>query len=162
MGVKIKNTDRLLKRLKKVGNMDLKPVITECTLLVEAQAKLLCPVDKGDLRGSIHPEVKEVGKTVYGRVYTSKEYAPYVEFGTGPRGNGTYPYKIKGFTLKYRDTKWCYSSTDEDGNTIFIWTKGQKAQPFMFPALEMNKKHIQKKIDDAMSEHISKSCGGGS
>lgn len=162
MGVKIKNTDRLLKRFNKVGNMDLKSVITDCTLLVEAQAKLLCPVDKGDLRGSIHPEVKEVGKTIYGRVYTSKEYAPYVEFGTGPKGNGTYPYEIKGFTLKYRDTKWCYPSTDEDGNSFFIWTKGQKAQPFMYPALESNKKYIQKKIDNAIKQHLSESCGGGS
>lgn len=162
MGVKIKNIDRLLSKFKQVGSVDLKPVITECTLLVEAQAKALCPVDKGDLRGSIHPEVKEVEKTIYGRIYTSKEYAPYVEFGTGPKGSGTYPYKIQGFTLKYRDTKWCYPSTDEDGNAIFIWTKGQKAQPFMYPALEMNKKYIKKKIEDAVKEHISKFCGGGS
>lgn len=162
MGVKIKNADRLLKKFNKVGNMNLKSVITDCTLLVEAQAKLLCPVDKGDLRGSIHPEVKEVEKTIYGRVYTSKEYAPYVEFGTGPKGSGTYPYEIKGFTLKYRGTKWCYPSTDEDGNTVFIWTRGQKAQPFMYPALELNKKKIQKKIDDAIKQHISESCGGGS
>ena len=70
--------------------------------------------------------------------------------------------EIKGFTLKYRDTKWCYPSTDEDGNSIFIWTRGQKAQAFMYPALESNKKHIQKKIDDAIKQHISESCGGGS
>lgn len=161
MEIKIKNTDRLLKRLSKVENMDLKPVITDCTLLVESQAKTLCPVNKGDLRGSIHPEVKEVGKTVYGRVYTSKECVLYVEFGTGPRGNGTYPYQIQGFTLKYRDTKWCYPSKDKDGNQIFIWTKGQKAQPFMYPALESKKKYIQKKINNAIQQHISKSCGGG-
>lgn len=162
MGVKIKNVDRLLKKLRKVGNVDLKPVIKDCTLLVEAQAKLLCPVDKGDLRGSIHPEVKEVGKTIYGRVYTQKWYAPYVEFGTGPKGNGTYPYKIKGFTLKYCGTNWCYPSTDKDGNTIFIWTRGQKAQPYMYPALESKKKYIQKKIDNAIKQHLSESCGGGS
>lgn len=162
MGVKIKNAERLLKKFDKIGNMNVKKVIRDCTLIVEAQAKELCPVDTEDLRGSIHPEVKEIGKTVYGRVYTQKWYAPFVEFGTGPKGNGTYPYQIKGFTLKYRDTKWCYPSIDEDGNKIFIWTKGQKAQPFMYPALAIHKKHIEKKIENAVKEHISKFCGGGS
>lgn len=161
MGVKIKNIDRLLKRLNKVGNIDLKPVIADCTLLVEAQAKLLCPVNNEDLRGTIHPEVKQKGKVVYGRVYTQKWYAPYVEFGTGPKGNGTYPYEIKGFTLKYRATKWCYPFKDKDGNQIFIWTRGQEAQPYMYPALEMNKKRIQTKINSAIKGHISESCGGG-
>lgn len=160
MGVKIKNIDRLLKRVKKVGDMDLNPIVSDCTLLVEAQAKLLCPVDTGDLRGTIHPEVKQKGKVVYGRVYTQKWYAPYVEFGTGPKGNGTYPYKIKGFTLKYRNTKWCYPTFDGGKELKYIWTRGQEAQPYMYPALEMNKKHIQKKINDAIKEHLSKSCGG--
>ena len=158
MGITIKNTDRLLERLNKIGNIDLKPVITDCALIVEAQAKELCSVNVGDLRGSIHPEVKEQNNTVYGRVYTSKEYATYVEFGTGPKGNGTYPYKIKGFSLSYRSTKWCY--TKDEGKS-FIWTRGQKAQPFMYPALKRNKKEIKKKINDAIKEHIVKNCGGG-
>ena len=161
MGVKIKNIDRLLSKFKQVGSVDLKPVITECTLLVEAQAKALCPVNTGDLRGSIHPEVKESKDMVYGRVYTQKWYAPYVEFGTGPKGNGTYPYKIKGFTLKYRDTKWCYPTFGGGRELKYIWTNGQKAQPYMYPALEVNKKRIQNKINDAIKEHISKSYGGG-
>lgn len=162
MGVKIKNAERLLKKFDEIGNMNVKKVIRDCTLIVEAQAKELCPVDTGDLRGTIHPEVKQTDKEVYGRVYTQKWYAPYVEFGTGPKGNGTYPYQIKGFTLKYRDTKWCYPTFDGGRELKYIWTRGQKAQPFMYPALEMNKKHIQKKIDNAIKEHISKSCGGGS
>lgn len=162
MEVKIKNIDRLLSKFKQVGKLDLKPVITECTVLVEAQAKLLCPVNSGDLMGSIHPEVKESENKVYGRVYTQKWYAPYVEFGTGPKGNGTYPYKIKGFTLKYRNTKWCYPTFDGGREMKYIWTKGQKAQPYMYPALEANKKTIQKKIDNAIKQHLSESCGGGS
>ena len=162
MEVKIKNIDRLLSKFKQVGKLDLKPVITECTVLVEAQAKLLCPVNSGDLVGSIHPEVKESENKVYGRVYTQKWYAPYVEFGTGPKGNGTYPYKIKGFTLKYRNTKWCYPTFDGGREMEYIWTKGQKAQPYMYPALEANRKTIQKKIDNAIKQHLFESYGGGS
>ena len=162
MEVKIKNIDRLLSKFKQVGKLDLKPVITECTVLVEAQAKLLCPVNSGDLVGSIHPEVKESENKVYGRVYTQKWYAPYVEFGTVPKGNGTYPYKIKGFTLKYRNTKWCYPTFDGGREMEYIWTKGQKAQPYMYPALEANRKTIQKKIDNAIKQHLFESYGGGS
>ena len=120
MAITIKNAERLLKKINEIGNVNLKPVIKTCTLLVQGQAKELCVVNNGDLRGSIHPEVKEKNDTVYGRVYTTKEYAPYVEFGTGPKGQGTYPYEIKGLSLKYRTTKWCY--TKDDGKT-FIWTK---------------------------------------
>ena len=161
MEVKIKNIDRLLSKFKQVGKLDLKPVIKECTLLVEAQAKSLCPVNNGDLVGSIHPEVKESPNKVYGRVYTQKWDAKYVEFGTGPKGNGTYPYKIKGFTLKYRNTKWCYPTFNGGRELKYVWTRGQEAQPYMYPALKVNKKRIQNKINDAIKEHISKSYGSG-
>lgn len=155
MAIEIKNIERLLNRLNKVEYMDIKPAIKDCTLLVEGQAKELC---SGELRESIHPKVEEVGELIIGTVYTQKEYAPYVEFGTGPKGSGTYPYTIKGFTLEYRSTKWCY--TKDDGKT-FIWTRGQKAQPFMYPALKMNEKIINDKIKSAINEHINKCCGGG-
>ena len=159
MGISIKNSDRLLKKFTNIENMDLTDVMSECTLLVEGQAKELCPVKTGDLRGSIHPEVKKRGKTFAGRVFTQKWYAPYVEFGTGPKGSGTYPYVIKGFKLKYRATAWSY--TPDEGQT-FIWTRGQKAQPYMYPALQMHKEHIKKKISDAIAEQIAKNTGGGS
>ncbi len=161
MGIKIKNTERLLSKLKKIKDIDLKPVIKDCTLLVEGQAKELCPTNTEGtegLKGSIHPEVKENDKEVIGRIYTQKWYAAYVEFGTGPKGNGTYPYQIKGFSLKYRDTKWCY--TKDEGKT-FIWTRGQEAQSFMYAALEMNKKRIQNKINNAVKEELLKKCRGG-
>ena len=57
------------------------------TDLVQKDAKLLAPVDTGDLRGSI---VKAVDKyNLEGTVSTNKEYAPYVEFGL--RSNPNYP-----------------------------------------------------------------------
>lgn len=140
--MEIKNVDRLLRRLDNVGNIDLKPIIGKATLIVEAQAKALTPVDTGALRSSIHPEVTKIGKEVVGRVYTSLEYAMYVEFGTGVRGNGSYPYEVNGLG---------YSS--EHG--------GQVAQPYMYPALEMNKKKIQSLIDNEITELLKKSIKGG-
>jgi HK97 gp10 family phage protein len=55
--------------------------------LVQSTAKLLVPVDTGDLRGSI---VKALNKPqLTETVSTNKEYAPAVEFGL--RSNPNYP-----------------------------------------------------------------------
>lgn len=82
----IKNTDRLLQRLNNIANSDIKSTMSKATILVQNQAKLLVPVDTGNLRSSIHQEIKEDTKNIQGRVFTNVEYAPYVEFGTGQRG----------------------------------------------------------------------------
>ena len=47
-------------------------------LLAEGYAQMKCPVDTGNLRGSITHEV--AGDSVY--IGTNVEYAPYVELGT--------------------------------------------------------------------------------
>lgn len=54
--------------------------LTACGLQAEGYAKLLCPVDTGNLRNSITNALDGSGKTVY--VGTNVEYAPYVEYGT--------------------------------------------------------------------------------
>lgn len=134
------NANKLLKRLDNIAEMDLKSKMTEATKLVHAQAKLLAPVDTGNLAGSIHMEVKKKGKEMIGRVYTNLQYAPYVEYGTGSTGRGTYPYKTKGLKLSYRDTPWVYTP---DGGETFYRTEGQVAQPYMYPALKNNEQQIK-------------------
>jgi HK97 gp10 family phage protein len=47
-------------------------------LIVEGQAKELCPVDSGRLRNSINSEVKDDSAFVG----TNVHYAPHVEYGT--------------------------------------------------------------------------------
>lgn len=133
--------DSLLKRLNNIAEMDLKDKMVQATKLVHAQAKALAPVDTGNLAGSIRMEVKKSGKNLIGRVYTNVQYAPYVEFGTGSTGQGTYPYKVKGLKLSYRDTPWVYSP---DGGETFYRTNGQEAQPYMYPAIKQNEKNIKK------------------
>ena len=49
-------------------------------LLAENYAQKKCPVDTGNLRGSITHEVDAADNTVY--IGTNVEYAPYVELGT--------------------------------------------------------------------------------
>lgn len=49
-------------------------------LLAEGYAQKKCPVDTGNLRGSITHEVDAGDNAVY--IGTNVEYAPYVELGT--------------------------------------------------------------------------------
>ena len=154
----IKNVDRLLSRLNNIAKMELKETMVQATKLVHAQAKTLAPVDTGNLAGSIHQEVKVKGKNIEGRVFTNLQYAPYVEFGTGSSGNGTYPYEVKGLNLSYRDTPWVYSP---DGGETFYRTNGQVAQPYMYPALKQNEKYIKQLFKEGVHTKLKKNCKGG-
>jgi HK97 gp10 family phage protein len=154
----IKGIDRLTQRFNKIANLELRGTMNEATKLVHGQAKALAPVDTGDLAGSIHMQVKDTGKALEGRVYTNKEYAAYVEFGTGVKGNGTYPYQVEGLSLTYRDKGWAYY--DEDKGE-WIYTKGQEAQPYMYPALKENERTIKRMFKDGVHTKLKQNCKGG-
>ena len=71
-------------------------------------AKQKAPVDTGQLRQMIHGEVHSGSGAVVGDVIASAEHAPYVEFGTGPRGQASYrgskaiAYNQTGWTTKHK------------------------------------------------------------
>lgn len=126
----ISKVDARLERIKNI-NPALIQAVNKSTALVSGRAKYRCPVDTGALRNSIHARPADAkGDTVVGVVYTAKEYAPYVEFGTGKRGG--YPYETK-VDLAY--------SPD--------WP-GMVAQPFLMPALLESKTNIQEIINAAV------------
>ena len=91
--------------------------LEKCGLTAEGYAKKLCPVDTGNLRNSITHAVDGGEPAAY--VGTNSEYGPYVELGTGVYYPGG------------RQTPWTYQ--DAKGN----WhrTNGQRAQPFLKPAV---------------------------
>lgn len=163
VSVKINGLERLNKKLEQIAKQNLKPGVTKATGIVETAAKLLCPVRNGDLRRSIHMKVEGDAQEIKGIVYTNMEYAPYVEFGTGRKGQGTYPYDVEGLSLEYRQTNWAYYPDLEqvgdntwtiDENTL-IWTSGQVAQPYMYPALEQNKDRCIKVVTDEIVRKIN-------
>ena len=156
--VTIKGVDRLTQRFNKIATMELIGAVNKATQLVHGQAKALAPADTGLLRESIHMQVKDTGKAVEGRVYTNTEYAAYVEFGTGVKGNGTYPYQVEGLSLEYKNKGWAYF--DEDKGE-WIYTKGQKAQPYMYPALKQNEKTIKQILKQGVHTKLKENCKGG-
>ena len=59
----IKNLDSLIHKLKNISQMEqAKETMNQAVVLVHGQAKMLAPVDKGNLAGSIHPKVINQGQ----------------------------------------------------------------------------------------------------
>lgn len=106
--------------------------LEKCGLTAEGYAKKLCPVDTGNLRNSITHTVDEEEPAAY--IGTNNEYAAYVELGTGKYVSGGRP------------TPWVYQ--DEKGN----WhrTNGQKAQPYLKPAVADHKEIYRGVIDNEL------------
>lgn len=84
----------------------------------EGYAIDLVPVDTGNLKNSITHTVDEAEKVAY--IGTPNEYAVYVEMGTGMYVDGG------------RKTPWVYQ---DEKTGEWVTTKGQKAQPYLKPAI---------------------------
>ncbi len=83
MKAQIKGMNKLLKQLEALGKEGEKRIAqtTEANAKqIEADAKILSPVDTGRLKGSI--SASPINKTLW-KIGTLLHYAPYVEFGTG-------------------------------------------------------------------------------
>ena len=112
--------------------------------LIEASAKFLCPVDLGELKGSINHQVDENELCV--RVGTNVEYAPYVEFGTGEYAENGQGRKGGWFYVTDRPVVagWLRPlGITKDGKYLYF-TYGSKPQPYLRPALLENKGNIDR------------------
>lgn len=96
MSIKIVGLDRFAAKLDRIKSEvipSVKSGVDKATIMVEGRAKMLCPTNRyragGELRQSIHPETQVRGDQVVGKVSTIKEYAAFVEFGTGIKGQIT-------------------------------------------------------------------------
>lgn len=106
-----------------------------CGLVAEGYAKKLCPVDTGNLRNSITHTVTNSGERA-AYVGTDSEYAVYVEMGTGKYVTGGRP------------TPWVYK--DAQGN--WHMTHGQRAQPYIKPAVADHAQQYQKIIKSELED----------
>lgn len=106
--------------------------LERCGMQGEGYAKDLCPVDTGNLRNSINHKVDSANKTAY--IGTNNEYAPYVELGTGQHYQGG------------RKDPWVYQ--DDEGR--WHHTNGQRAQPYLKPAVADHKQTYRNIIEDEL------------
>lgn len=140
----VRGVDNLLRKLNQLGGNTQKALetgILQAAKKVQADAKRLAPVSENGvrLRDSIQASVEKVQGQPVGTISTNLYYAPYVEFGTGQRGEESpAPPKWDG-DLSYRQD----------------WA-GMEAQPFMFPAAAQNKEEVPKIVASALRKEIRK------
>jgi HK97 gp10 family phage protein len=114
--------------------------VLAASIFVEGEAKKKVPKDTGLLQGSItHRTILKDG-VVIGQVGTNVEYAAYVEFGTG-----IYAKNGQG-----RKTGWFVELPNGKG----FWTRGNKPQPFLTPALTENKTTISQIIAKELKKEL--------
>jgi HK97 gp10 family phage protein len=105
--------------------------LTTAGELVASEAMKRSPVITGNLRGSITSEVNEQELTAI--IGTPVEYAPYVEFGTGEFA-----------TVNDKSLKDVVNDPDYKKFGKGKTSKGQKARPFLRPALIESKDKIKR------------------
>lgn len=149
--MKIEGLDRLYRKIARLHNIDIKPIIEDATIRVRDEAKMRVPVDTGELQNSIDYNVDISAKGFTGKVFTNKEHGLYVELGTGPKGEANHSGISPEVKPIYSPSGWVYYDTDKQK---FIFTNGQPARPFMYPALHENREKISKFIQSKVQKKI--------
>lgn len=106
--------------------------LERCGMQGEGYAKDLCPVDTGNLRNSINHRVNSGEPAAY--IGTNNEYAAYVELGTGKYYPGG------------RQDPWVY----QDDKGQWHMTHGQRAQPYLKPAVADHGQTYRNIIEDEL------------
>ena len=130
--MEVKLTDNSGKVLEEFKAAVLR-ALERCGSEAEGYAKELVPVDTGNLRNSISHQVDDGEPAAY--VGTNSEYGAYVELGTGI-------YAESGG----RPTPWVY----QDANGNWHWTQGNRAQPYLKPAVEDHAQTYRNIIEDEL------------
>ena len=149
--MKIEGLDRLYRKIARLHNIDIKPIIEDATIRIRDEAKMRVPVDTGELQNSIDYNVDISAKGFTGKVFTNKEHGLYVELGTGPKGEASHIGISPEIKPIYSPSGWVYYDIDKQK---FIFTNGQPARPFMYPALHDNREKISKFIQEKVQRKI--------
>ena len=153
----VKGLGNVLNNLRKEGKNiedDVYKGINNALILGQRDAKMNAPVGTtGELREKIFVKVQKQKNKIQGYLYGTAEHHPYLEFGTGPTGRGTYPYSIKGYSLHYKANKWKvkipFLANPSTGDLGIRYIAGQKAQPHMYPAFLLVERNLVKEIQKA-------------
>lgn len=159
--------DRLIAKCRRLASKKtgedivLRAVHNATKKVVQADAKRLAPGNNGELRNSIKTRVKMDGDKVIGEVYTNLHYAPYVEFGTGPKGQASHSGISPEVSVSYRSSPWYVHEDQIDVGPYhfqkigeFYKMYGQPAQPYLYPALRDNQERVSKNISNYVRRKI--------
>ena len=106
----VKGLDKLMKKYGDLATAAAGPGLIKAVgasvKVIQGEAKLLCPVSDGELRQSIRTSTEQQDESVIGAIYTNKKYAPYIEFGTGPKGEKNHEGISPLVTPVYSQSPW--------------------------------------------------------
>ena len=160
----IQGLDGVLERFEAIADAGkVKQGITKACMLVERQAKINAQaLSEGDgtLAGSIASRIEDYE----GVIYTPLFYAPYVEYGTGieaegGKGRQDVPWVYVEHSGEPRDGAQKSFTLEEAKQAVAIlrekgleahYTYGQKPQPFMRPALDVNRDKILELLGEGL------------
>lgn len=134
------NIDDVMANIQSATNgfeQKAKDVVMKSTLNAEASAKMKAAVQTSKLRSSINSRFENAGMT--GIVEATAAHAAFVEFNTRA-------HIIRAKNAKYLRFKM-------GGQWVFrksVMHPGTKAQPFMRPALEEERPHFIREMNDAV------------
>jgi len=165
----MKELAKLEKQFDQLANIDIHPAGRQSISLVQEAAKAGCPVHEGELRESIYTHEENRNDKTTWECYTNKKHGPYVEFGTGPKGQAHHEGISPDVDISYSQSAWYIHESQigaavaakyhfpkiETKDGIFYICSGQAAQPYMYPALKNNEDEISK----IFAEHIKKQIG---
>ena len=151
--IQVENLGSLNHKLAEMRQLDreVRQGLKKGTEIIRTDAVFRCPTNHGELRGSIHTKVVKTEDGYQGIVFTNKDYASYVEMGTGPIGAANHAGISPHVNPTYRGDSWWFPGdqvdpadaekyhwpryTNAEGKTFYL-TSGQPAQPFMYPAMK--------------------------
>lgn len=159
------------KRLAEISKVDITSAVGRGISFVQEAAKSNCPVGDGELRQSIYTDIEDAD-IVRGTCFPTAAHGPYVEFGTGPKGqakhDGVSPEVAVAYTL---EPWWIHEgpgANEIDRATAehyhfphidtsqgrFYKCTGQAAQPYLYPALKDNEENVLKIMVEEMKKQL--------
>ena len=151
----IKGVEAAIKKIDAKATKGLSDELAASAINIERSAKRLAPGNLGKLRQSIN---HDTGNSLFKSVFSTVEYAPYVEFGT--RGKARIPagyeafaaqYKGKGAKGAWKAIEFWIKRKGIDPKLTFvifrsIMRNGISPQPFMIPSYEKEKPALLKRL----------------
>lgn len=135
----------LQRKLERIKNLERDQRVNQAlgrgAAYIQAQVKLLTPVDTGNLRNKIIAQQEKFMEWI---VETNVEYAIFVEFGTGRKGDPAVPHTSK--------ESWTYYS---DELKRFITTHGQEPAAMFRTGFDVAHKQAFRIVETEVKEIIS-------
>ena len=169
--------ERLMTKLSKlppdIQNVALYRGVGQAAKKVQAVAKRKAPANDGALRQQIKTRTRIKPNSVQAKVYNNLDHAVFVELGTGPEGAENHAGISPNVNPNYRTDPWWipgskiapgvaekynFPSRNLPNGEAIYWTDGQRAQPYLYPALIEVQPQIRPIISKAVMKTIERYC----